>query len=197
MAGYLGSLQFIEDFRQGKNKAFESVYNTFYDEIYCFAYKMADNISEAQDITSETFWKLFQKRQSFDSASNIKAFLYITARNSCLDYLRRRKMMVARHQILAGTLDETFDLENHLLDIAYLKKVKATIESLPPRQREAIQLLYYEELKYKEVAEAMGITHWTVAELRERALSSLRKLLQKEQTAEMVPLLLIALYCFL
>jgi RNA polymerase sigma-70 factor (ECF subfamily) len=197
MAGYLDSEQLIRDFNSKRDKAFDALYNHFYEDIYVFCYKLIDNSHEAQDVTIITLNKLFAKSGDFSSLQNIKAFLYIAARNNCLDYLRKMKRMVENRQQLALDLHTEFNMENHLLDVAYLRNVKQSIENLPLRQRQAIEMLYYNEMKYKEVAEVMGITHWTVAELRDRALSSLRKLIRKENVSELVTVFTITLFFLL
>ena len=78
----------IDRFRAGSLDDFQCVYELYYDTMYVFAYNLIHNEAEAQDMTTETFIKLWRLHANFESLNNIKAFLYVTNRNACLDALR-------------------------------------------------------------------------------------------------------------
>ncbi|MFL5747307.1 MAG: sigma-70 family RNA polymerase sigma factor [Niastella sp.] len=78
-------------FNEGDEKAFSAVFKFYYREIFHFCDKLTGNTEEAKDITSRTFTSLFRLHKGFNTSVNIKAFLYITARNNSFNYLKSEK----------------------------------------------------------------------------------------------------------
>ncbi|MBN9384732.1 MAG: hypothetical protein J0H74_28515 [Chitinophagaceae bacterium] len=78
----------FEKFTEGSLKEFAVVYDQFYPQVFYLTLRFGVNIADAEDITKETFIKLFRLRDQIGSESEIRAFLFISARNSCIDYLR-------------------------------------------------------------------------------------------------------------
>src|SRR5258708_32930327 len=88
MPDYLETDDFIADFLRGDQRAFTAGENEYYSRIYVFGGKLILDKEEAKDLTIDTFRKLFTKNKDFDNLPNMKAFLYITVVNTCLDYLK-------------------------------------------------------------------------------------------------------------
>jgi RNA polymerase sigma-70 factor (ECF subfamily) len=81
----------IGDLREGSPQAFKKLFFQYYPEFYAFAYSLlADKLSAANSAT-EAFFLLWKKRKYLESEKDIKAFLYNTIRNSCLNYLRYKQ----------------------------------------------------------------------------------------------------------
>src|SRR5260370_2176222 len=74
----------IELFRTGDRGQFKNAYDLFYEPIFMFVYNLVRSEQEAQDITIETFAKLWQLRANFENLTNIKTFLYVTSLNPTL-----------------------------------------------------------------------------------------------------------------
>ena len=180
----------INDFQLGQKNAFDELYNRYYSMIYVFCYKLTENQQESQDITIETMNKLFLKRLHFDNLPNIKAFLYITARNRCLGYFRHLQVIAQTKKLIVTLLSEEDD-DNDRLDAEYLVAVKKSIDVLPHRQREAIELLYFtgQKVKIKEVAARMNISEKAVKRLRQRGITLLRGMLHATRTADAITIL--------
>src|SRR5689334_21843027 len=99
------------DFKKGSKEAFEEVYNTYHLQLYYFVRKITGNPEEAEDITSETFVKLWQLCARFETLQNIKAFLFIAARNASLDYLRYLKRVAGDVRDFKYTAPQIDELE--------------------------------------------------------------------------------------
>lgn len=188
----------VNDFKQAQKEAFDELYARFYARIYAFCLSLVDNTAESADITIESINALFKKNADFDSIQNIQAFLYVTARNRCLNYLRDMKRAYdARKRILA-TLTEA-EANNDWLDIEFVHAIKRSIEQLPVRQRETIEYLYFSDKKYDyaTIAEKMNISVNTVDSHRKKALAVLRETLHWVKSAETVtPFLLFFWFWF-
>lgn len=191
MAGYLESDVFIRDFQNGKKEAIDAVYYHFYRDIFYFCRRLLDSREDAQDITSTCFINLFQKNKDFNSLINIKAFLYISARNQSLDLLRKRKTASTHQKSLAHAMQSSYSHVNDELDVLQLKTIEESIKKLPPRSRQVIELLFIRGKKYKEVAETLNISVRAVTESRQRGLTLLREMLRHLQPAETILLVCI------
>ncbi len=88
----------LEAFRAGDDMVFEQVKEIYHLTFFDFANQLIQNADVATDIVNDTFEKLKRKRNNFDTLSNIKCFMYITVRNSCLDYLRMMNMVFKMQQ---------------------------------------------------------------------------------------------------
>jgi RNA polymerase sigma-70 factor (ECF subfamily) len=166
------------DFFNGKREAFEEIYRQYYNRIYIFCVKLIDNREEAQDITIDTMNKLFLKHVHFDNIPNIRAFLYVAARNHCFNYLRHLKRQTDYKREYTNTYrDEEEQLKAAQITGELINEIYHYLESIPERSRKVIQLLYGEGLKYKEIADRLNISIKTVESQRDYGLKKLKKIL--------------------
>jgi RNA polymerase sigma-70 factor (ECF subfamily) len=165
----------LSRFRQGDETAFRQVFDAFYRPLYYFTYKITGNEPEAEEICLNSFLKLYERCALFETANNIKAFLYITARNNCFDYLRTSKLQRERQQQFAVAMrnDELLAMEYDIKD-ELIEKVRTAINGLPEECRKIFKMLYYDELTPAEVAEILQISVSTVYNQKSRAVKSLR-----------------------
>src|SRR5260370_13259962 len=90
----------ISQFNQGNSRAYTTIYNLCAPSIYYFAKRFVDDRAVAEEITADTFIKLYRLHTKFDTLPNIQAFLRITTRNACLNYLRDLKLKDQKRQEL-------------------------------------------------------------------------------------------------
>ena len=166
----------IVDFKEGKRDAFAEVYNMYYSRLYFFVKKLTDDREEAQDITTETFVKLWNLRGNFDTHQNIKAFLFITARNACLDFLRYRQRQHTNKQEFSYLLTQNEDVqfEHDEIRLEVLQQIHSEIEHLPSQCRKIFKMAYLERLKNGQIADLLGLTEQTVRNQKTRAIKLLR-----------------------
>ena len=166
----------ISGFQQGSKAAFAEVYNMYYTRLYFFVKKLLDDREEAQDITAETFVKLWNLRDKFETHQNIKAFLFITARNACLDFLRYRQRQLTNKQEFSYLVMETEDMSfpHEEVQLEVLKQIHAEIENLPTQCRRIFKMAYLERLKNAQIADLLGLTEQTVRNQKTRAIKLLR-----------------------
>jgi RNA polymerase sigma-70 factor (ECF subfamily) len=167
----------IAGFQQGSKEAFAAVYNMHYSRLYGFIKKLTDSREEAQDITAETFVKLWKLHANFNTAENIKAFLYITARNACMDYLRYRQRQTTNKQEFGYVLvqqGEALSPFNDEIKTAVLKQIHNEIENLPTQCRRIFKMAWLEGKKNAAIAEQLALTEQTVRNQKARAVKILR-----------------------
>ncbi|HMH23245.1 MAG TPA: sigma-70 family RNA polymerase sigma factor [Puia sp.] len=165
----------IDKFRKGDLAEFNFIFYYYYDIIYMFCYNMIGTEAEAQDITSDGFVKLWRLKETFASQTGIQAFLYFVARNSCIDFIRRRKRQWINLKEIMYLLDEEeVSIENAQIEAEVLKEITRQIEGLPDKCREVFKLVFFDSLKTAEIADLMGISPQNVQAQKERAIKLLR-----------------------
>ncbi|HEX9512290.1 MAG TPA: sigma-70 family RNA polymerase sigma factor [Puia sp.] len=180
MPDYLETDDFIADFLRGDQRAFTAVYNEYYSRIYVFAVKLILDKEEAKDLTIDTFRKLFTKNKDFDNLPNMKAFLYITVRNTCLNYLRYLRQQSKQQKELLLDLENDRKLENKPIEGQVIQALYKALERLPPKSGRIVQMIYLEGLKYEEVGKLLNISLATVKSQRKYALDLLKEYLSEK-----------------
>jgi|SRR5688500_17381169 RNA polymerase sigma-70 factor (family 1) len=174
MHQHLDSNAFLA-FRGGDHAAFRLVFDTWYQPLYYFTKKLTGNKEEAEEIALNSFQKLFERREQIDSASAIKSFLFVTARNNCFDYLRSVKVMKSRQKMFAATMqDDTLFVYEYEIKDELVELVRKAINNLPAECSRVFKMLFYENLTPNEVAEILQISVSTVYNQKHRAMQSLR-----------------------
>ena len=164
------------------SRVFEYVFDQFYKPLNYFALGLTDDTEEAKDIVLETFKKFWAIRQNFDTVTNIKAFLYITTRNACLNFLNYRKRQIQNKKEYADfiTDDMEADAENLMIRSEVLQELHEEINKLPPRCKQVVQLTL-KGLKTDEIAGMMHVSPLTIYSQKRRALELLRTALVKKR----------------
>ncbi len=78
-------------FQKGEERGFDFFFNEYYACLSFFAFKILRHDAEAQDVVSDSFVKLWERRKMIDKTGSIKSYLYTTVKNACVDILRRRE----------------------------------------------------------------------------------------------------------
>ncbi len=168
-------------FRKGDRRANQEIYLLYYDAIFVFASRIVTNTEEADDITSDTFHKLWNQRKEFKNLSNIRAFLYLTCRNACFDYLRSLQSHKTSHkEILYLSKEEEFPFGQGVDETEVWKEIDRQVEKLPPRCREVFGLIFFDGKKTREVAMQLGVTLATVQTHKSIAIKKLRNALMRK-----------------
>jgi len=149
---------------QGDSKQFRYLMESTSDELLQFALSFIRNQEVAEEIISDVFVKIWKKRAELPNIQNLKSYLFIAVKNSCLSHLRKMKnekiVLIDEYNdfqfpYIANTEDDSFEKE-------ILKKIYKAIEQLPPKCREAFTLAKINGLKHREIAEIMDISEKTV-----------------------------------
>jgi RNA polymerase sigma-70 factor (family 1) len=153
----------------------------FFPSLCFFAKRLVDNDGEGEDIAADSFVKLLNRYDSFDTIPNIKAFLYITTRNACLNYLRYSQRQLSSKRELNRLQDRTDGHAlGHMVHAEVLREVELEIEQLPKRCKEIFKLIYYERRSADEIAGMLGISINTVWVQRAKAIQLIRTNLLKK-----------------
>ena len=158
----------IDKFRSGNQSAFKSLYDKYYEALFLFGQKYIPNSEAVEDLVQESFIKVWEKRSSFFHEAALKAFLYKSVRNACLNYLDHQK--VERNyeaQSKTDVLSEDYFL-NNVIEEEVNRIISDTVNKLPESAR-MIYLLSLKGLKNAEIAEDLNISINTVKTQKQRA----------------------------
>jgi len=181
-------------FQQGSPKAFGAVWKEFYAQLVYFCDQIVQDKEVAKEIASDSLTKCLLKKDDFGSFPQLRAFLYIAARNGAIDYIRHQKRVHEKQKAYLATSGQ--DLANQEIDGELIKALSHSIEKLPPRSKEVIRLLYHRELSYQQIADLMKISINTVTNIRAYALKIMREDFRNKDIELLVSSVLL-LFCLL
>jgi len=168
----------IELFRTGDRHQFKCAYELYYEPIFRFVYNLVRSEQEAQDITIETFAKLWQLRANLENLTNIKAFLYVTSRNACLDHFRKLQRQRSIQKEVNYLLHS--QVGHEIIKAEVINELYQRIESLPSNCRRIIKMMLVENLDTAQIAEKLGISSQTVRNQKAIAVRKLKVMLLSE-----------------
>jgi RNA polymerase sigma-70 factor (family 1) len=161
-------------FIQGDRKAFDNLYSQLSDQLITYC-KNFVGYEDAQDIVAETFYKLWKSQQKWSSINNVKSFLYVSAKNSCLNLLKHQKVKAEKQKMIADLIAKEqkavllSEIESELIS-----QIMQEIESLPENCKAVFKMSYLEGYETTEIAEKLNITTRTVFNLRSIALKAIK-----------------------
>lgn len=168
-------------FLDGDNGALELLVREYSDALIRFAYCYVKDSAAAEDIMEDAFAALIIKHRRFKDADNLRAYLYKTVRNKCVDYLRMYKKRVSLSDVeRVFTADAERETETALLRQENRRAVYEALQNLPAQYRDILYLTYFEECSADEAARLLRRTKKQTYNLLHRAKTSLKELLIKE-----------------
>jgi len=173
--------QQIQEAIDGKQSAYEYLLNQYWNDIYRFQKSQLNNWNDAEDITIQTFAKAFDNLDKYNSKYNFKNWLIMMSKQVYIDYQRKKK-----HQYISIDQENIFQLkdkeltaEDKIILEQKLLELKKAVSQLKPHYKEIIELRYFNDLTYKEIAERIGEPLNNVKVKLMRARKLLNNLLQK------------------
>lgn len=149
--------------REDDTIAYKELFVSFYNSLLRFALGMVKSKEMAEEIVSDVFIAIWEKRKRIASIGNLQVYLFIAVKNTALNYLSRNKQVVENVEESSEELRSVYiDPEQLMVTAEMVARIKTAIEQLPPKCRMIFTLVKEEELKYREVAEIMGISVKTV-----------------------------------
>ena len=163
-------MELLERFAAGNLEAFEALFREHHKEVYAWIVRIVRDHGIAEDLTVETFWRIYRARDRFDPAGNFRAWARRIATNAALDQLRtaRRETELPEGLAGAGTADPAVRRETR-------ERIKQALFQLPAKYRLVATLALIEEEPYKNIGEAAGISVALVKVRVFRAVRMLRK----------------------
>ena len=178
----LGDDELIRLHCDGDADAFDALFDRHYVSVYNFARLMLHDAGAAEEVLQETFLAVAQAARAYQPRGHFRTWLLRIVRNRCLNRLAALR---AQHELLADSglsvvepASPEASPSRRLEADETAAAVRAMVEKLPDRQREAIVLYAFERMKYRQIAEALDVPIDTVKTLIHRARAALAAALE-------------------
>ncbi len=145
----------INKARDGNQIAFSTLLDIFWNDVYGFQLKRTENENDAEDITIQTFSKAFDKIATYDSSYEFKTWLITISKNIHVDLIRKRKRTfdtAGSNEDIKKVLDASPSAEDRLITEQNLATLLQDIKKLKPHYQEVINLRFFNELSYADIA---------------------------------------------
>jgi RNA polymerase sigma-70 factor (ECF subfamily) len=186
-------LGLVERAVAGEQKAYAELLSRYRDSIYFMLLKMVNNKSDAEDLTIEAFGKAFKNIKQYSPNFAFSTWLFKIASNNGIDFLRKRKGFIVsidgddnnREDSKPMTVcDDGLDPSETMVNAQKIEHVRAVVQKLKPRYRQLVELRYFQELSYEEIAEQLDLPLGTVKAQLFRSRELLYNILKNTETVE-------------
>ncbi len=172
----------------GDQQAFASLVRRHTRRFHAAAYRMCGDGTESEDIVQDAFLKLWEKPQSWNAAKGVKftTWFYRVVTNLAIDRMRKKKALPAG-DAMERMVDTAPGQDQALYEKQRENALEQAVQSLPERQKTALNLCFYEELSNREAADIMGVSVKALESLLIRAKAALKDELTRKGVLGMPP----------
>ena len=167
-------MELLERFAQGEVEAFETLFRQFQGQVYGWILRIVRDTGAAEDLTVETFWRIYRARARFNPAGNFGAWTRRIATNVALDHLKSVRREVELPDEVSQGVPPDPAVRRELRD-----GIASAFRQLPARFQMVATLALIEEEPYEDIAGALGISISAVKLRVFRAVRLLRKKLKR------------------
>lgn len=164
------------DFLQGVNEKDERMFSRFFNLYYAAsvnqAYALISNKEEARQIVQDIFQDVWSGTARFDTLVKAKSFLYVSVRNRCYNYLKRKEPFT--YVDISQLADEIQPVTDEALwEYDYLQSIYEELNNLPPEQQK-VMYLFLDGYSDEQIADELGKSYYTVRNTKINAINKLR-----------------------
>jgi RNA polymerase sigma factor (sigma-70 family) len=181
-------LELLEKAKSGSQLAYGELMERYRDSVYFMMHKMVKNEEDADDLTMEAFGKAFSRLDQYTPSYAFSTWLFKIASNNCIDFIRKKRIKVTSidsgyttdegDTIYHDTSADVHNPEEAYIHSQKVKLMRELVVKLKPRYRELVELRYFEELSYEEIAETLNLPLGTVKAQLFRARDFLANLIE-------------------
>ncbi len=173
-------------FLDGDESAFDDIMNELFRGLVFFVNRYVCDPYAAEDIAIDVFSELIIHKNRYNFKTSLKTYLYMMGRSRALDYLKHEKKLTFTELGDSAALScEQQLLEEAVLKDKRRKAVNDAVSALPEKMREAVFLVYFEDMTYDEAAKVLGKSKKQIDNLLYRAKKELRVILEEESELEL------------
>ena len=182
-------IELVHKARKGDQQAYGELLSRYRDAIYFMLLKMVNSPVDAEDLTIEAFGKAFKNIDQYTPNFAFSTWLFKIATNNCIDFIRKKR---ASHVSLDQTVDgedslapstmiqsDDPDPETYMINKQKIKHMRNVVSKLKPRYRTLVELRYFKEYSYDEIAAELEIPIGTVKAQLFRARELLLNILNR------------------
>lgn len=163
-------IRLVERAKNGDQSAYAKLMNRYREVIYYMLLKMVNNANDSEDLTIEAFSKAFKNLDQYTPNFAFSTWLFKIATNNCIDFIRKRRIDHISLDRENGEKDnvsytiqaEIPDPEEDLIKKQKAKILRSVVNTLKPRYRKLVELRYFSEFSYDEIAKELDLPLGTV-----------------------------------
>jgi RNA polymerase sigma-70 factor (ECF subfamily) len=165
-------LVLVEAAKNGSQAAYAELMERYRESVYFTMFKIVKNTDDADDLTIEAFGKAFNRLEQYSPSFAFSTWLFKIASNNCIDFIRKKRIKVTSMDtgftrdngeiIYFDARSNTQNPEEAIIQSQKVKMMRNLVSKLKPRYRELVELRYFEELSYEEIAETLNLPLGTV-----------------------------------
>jgi len=152
---------------------FKKEFLPYHKKLYGVAYRLLEDVSDAEDVVQEAYLKLWEKREGLTVISNPEAFSVTLVKNMCFDLLRTNKYLLSKQAVELTTVQDFSPPDNMELKDE-VNQVKKIITNLPSKQQQVINLRDVKGCSFEEIEQVTGLNAANVRVLLSRARKKIR-----------------------
>lgn len=153
-------------------KAYAELMDRYREPIYFMLLKMVNNKDDADDLTVEAFGKAFRRIDQYTPQFAFSTWLFKIATNNCIDFIRKKRIKAISidqgfqtddgDTIEISIKDSVLDPEEMMQKEERIRKMRLIVDKLKPRYRRLVEMRYFDEMAYEEIAEELNLPLGTV-----------------------------------
>ena len=184
----MDDFKLVQSAIDGDERAYSLLMNRYRNSVYHAMFKMVNNRDDADDLTIEAFGKAFRKLPTYAPNYAFSTWLFKIAINNCIDHIRKKRLVtLSMDDTILPDSDREFshnirdyepDPEQSMIHEQKIAHVRRLVEKMSIKYRTMIELRYYEELSYEEIAQELNLPLGTVKAQLFRAKEILHQQLQ-------------------
>lgn len=173
----------LEKIKNNDSQAFEEFYNQTQKMVYSHAYKILNSHDDAWDVVQNVFLKFYMKKDTISDNNKILSWLLTTTKNECLLKFREKNLetnyleFYFNHEI--SVLENSNPVENDFDKEFDIQQIKTLVNQLTDNHKEIITMYYFQNMKLKDISEALDIPESTVKSRFKKSKDELRNLIVK------------------
>jgi len=177
----------IKKYLKGETSSLDILVKRYFRQIYFFVLKYAGTPQDSEDVTQEVFLKVWRHLKRFDQKKSFRAWIFTIARNSALDFLKKKKEIpFSRFEDSEGKnffIETLADNSNFLAEAVEKKDIfqrfNSVIEKFSLKCRRIFSLRYDKQFTFQEIADEMGEPLSTIKSRHRRAIQKIKKTIKE------------------
>lgn len=185
-------VRLVERAKKNDQAAYAQLMNRYREAIYYMLLKMVNNASDAEDLTIEAFSKAFKNLEQYTPNFAFSTWLFKIASNNCIDFIRKKRIdhisldreIGDKGRASSIIIAEVSDPEEDLIKKQKASLMRHVVTTLKPRYRDLVELRYFKEYSYDEIADELNLPLGTVKAQLFRARELLYNILKQKNPGD-------------
>lgn len=186
----LSDSDIVRAIRQGQESAFEQLFRTYYERLCRYAYTLLKDDDEAEEMVQTVFLTLWEKHADLEITLSLKAYLYRAVHNHCLNRIKHFSVREAHRDYALYVQTDGYDSVTEAMQASELEeRIERAVSKLPEQCQVVFRMSRFEELKYQEIADQLGLSVKTIENQIGKALRIMR-----QELADYLPFLYLIIH---